>query len=1561
MSNDQGHHQHPSTPCVDLTKGYKLKNCKDLQLCQNNVVLCINEKSVTIYKGFCVSRVLVFNEDILKACMTTFYIKTQPVEILAICFKKHINFYYSDGKLETLNVPFEIVRVVCYEKGLVLQTKAELYLVNNEFELKFVDKDTNSAFSSNEQICSFSQRDSGIALCTTITETSINVYHIKNSSRSVRFNSTSSMLTKPRKTSMSTSTTASTTASTSTSRNHTKPPKKKHFAIPATPSISKGMEHHLSQFIILEHRTSTLLSEARISNPNELPISRLRKDVILSKIESINGLRLNRNHNFFKIFTVHFEYQEGIVVVSKLKQELYVFKYDSYSKHHSVYKCACLDCIPLESDFAGNLLVLTESGKTFIVNPFLNMRSSCNMTNSSIEALLSSNDERVSFKTHNRNDNGSESFHIVKLVMKPASQLVFSCLNSFKYLSGSTTNLIIWMLWRSAYDSGSVTEWDAMVIALLALIFPFDNDSSVPLMNENPITKLISRALKLRVENHVNNSMGELAPYIAISLHILREEFRLDTTKREYMALLGSLLCQLTTWMGWSEVWPIYYHNDDRNKDEKMKKEEKVTLKTKMKKDHRDYEYCNLFNVDKTTRILLPQLLQQPPNLLQSLGSLFTGKILPYVTFSQLVEEGESVDAEVTPLTHSILKLYEVLVSPNYGPSTLVDMMSEMGITSLSTFPIGVSFPLKEVLLVAQESPTYDWSLSSLNLTRRDDLTQLITNPTGAIHRDVLKYKEFENLSIDSLINADAANEQVTLWDDQSEAKRLEITKLMFDEDRRFYEITTLLHQTKTQTAYLKIDEDIGEYDLVLVQRSLAVVVALRTLTIPMGRAALTYGGREPILTERFPVAKFNLNSLIYPMMTNIVHSEDSIAAELNEWGHFHNGVSSGLSISREAKGISGSWIAFNKPPGELNAQHAGFLFGLGLNGHLKKLEEWHIYNYLRPKDPLTSAGLLMGMAASLRGTMDNKLTKVLSVHAVALLPRGAKDLNVPTMVQTAGFMGIGLLYLETQHRRMSEVLLSQITGTVQQRDVAEVHEGYRLASGLALGLVNLGKGDDLRGLNDTHVVDRLMALALSLNNTHAVQEVNKSCCGAIMALCLIYLKTENANVANKLKIPESQPMLEFIRPDLLFLRCLTVSLIMWSTIEPSRAWVEQQFPQVVISEFKRLDGFRGGAMDSDLVTYLNIMGGACLSIALKFASSQNSRAKSTILYYLDEVMRLTSKPAINYDQKLTYNTAITIQNVLALCASVIMSASGDLEVFQRLRVLYNDTSKKMGFGGYMAINTALGFLFLGGGQMAFNVNSLFGIASLVISLYPIYPKENSEYDVHLQAMRHFWALAIEQRCLVVKDEKSREPCKIPVLIFMRNGKVIQRVTPCLLPNLKEVSKIETQSPEHFQVEIDCTLRSQMLENFEKTMTLYVLKKQNYSILEPNLASLLKRSNENEMNEDQIQTLLNNLLKSKVFDGMMDLRTNKLAWENAMDAKSLDFKETNLSVFNIIEDRLRIINFARLATSIEDIWNLRLILEFVDKKQSTELHYIPLEFIQELKHILNANIATLER
>ncbi|CAK9438693.1 uncharacterized protein LODBEIA_P29170 [Lodderomyces beijingensis] len=1486
------------TPTLELTEGYKFpKTQGEIVLCSKRILLLVEKQQVSIYNGFLINRVLKYDEEIVKACITTFVIKESPTQILAVCFRKHINFYYPNWKLYTLHLPFEIVSVKEYEKGLVLQTRMELYLVNKDFDLKFVDKDTNSAFSSHEIVCTYRQRDKGVSLCTTVLDGMVNVYHVKNSSRSMNFNS----------------------------KAFAKSSKKKHYSMSTIPSIGKHSEPNLSQFIISEHRTSTLLSEARVSNQSSASVANLlQKDVILSKIESIgSGSKLSRTH--FRIFDISFEDQEGIVIVNKLKQELHVYRYNSYSKYQSVYKCPCLDSIPLGSrKDEGHLVVLTDEG-LLILNPFLEIRAGCSV-GKPVSELISSCDDNLAFRSND------DSVNIVKLILEPATLLVSSCLKCFKFLSGSTVNQTIWILWRAAFSFNG-DEWDSLVISLLSLFFPFDDGAPGV---ENCVTDLLPQAKHLRESSHLNYSLTDLIPYITLSLHLIREDFRLDVTRKRDLSILGTFLTQVCAWMGWTEDWLKYYSSG--------------------------------INVDMTTRILSLQVLKTPPNLFESLASLFTNTIVPYVSFSQLVEESESVDAVITPLTHIVLKLFEVLVSPHYGASNLVDMMGDLGITSLDTLPLGVSLPLKEALSVSQESPSFDWSFNSLALTGREDLRRLLTNEMSSDikskthplhhhhhHHDVHVHHRHHHhhhhhpQDIES-ITTNVAPTDVNSWDDQAEANRLEITKLIFDRDRRYLEITTLLHQTKTQTAYLKVEENIAEYDLVLLQRSLAVVVALRTLTIPMGRAALYYGGRKPILTERFPIPKFNLNTLISPTMTNIIHSEDSVAKDLIEWGHFHNGVSSGLSISPESKGISGSWIIFNKPQ-ELNAQHAGFLLGLGLNGHLSKLEEWHIYNYLGPKHPLTSIGLLIGMAASLRRTMDNKLTKVLSVHAVALLPRGANDLNVPTSVQTAGLMGIGLLYLETQHRRMSEILLSQTTGTVQQNNSVHVNEGYRLASGIALGYVNLGKGDDLRGLNDTHVVDKLMTLVISMKDTGSSQELGKSSCGAIMALCLIYLKTENASIANKLRIPDSEQLLDYIRPDLLFLRCLAVNMIMWSQIDASRAWVESQIPQTVVAEFKRVQGFN--SMDSDLLIYLNILGGLSLSIAMKYASTHNTEARDTVLYYLDELMELTRKPAVNYDQKLTYNTALSMQNILALCASVIMAASGDLEVFRRLRVLHNDTTKKLGYGGYMAINSALGFLFLGGGQMAFDNVSLFGVASLITSLYPIYPRENSEYEIHLQALRHFWALAIVPRCVIVRDVKTNEPCKIPITIKMKNGESLDRLSPCLIPDPNEIQQLETKSINYFDVVIDFELRSELLENFEKSLTLYVSKKQNYSLLKPTVRSILQSKSKSKNQNIAKESLLN-------CEIMADLsHASKLAWQNETDLRLSNFKNNELSVYSIMNARLELINYVKVANSTEDIWNLKLIFEYARKMERDDLNFVSLDFINELKHNLWVKVKSL--
>jgi anaphase-promoting complex subunit 1 len=105
---------------------------------------------------------------------------------------------------------------------------------------------------------------------------------------------------------------------------------------------------------------------------------------------------------------------------------------------------------------------------------------------------------------------------------------------------------------------------------------------------------------------------------------------------------------------------------------------------------------------------------------------------------------------------------------------------------------------------------------------------------------------------------------------------------------------------------------------------------------------------------------------------------------------------------------------------------------------------------------------------------------------------------------------------------------------------------------------------------------------------------------------------------------------------------------------------------------------------------------------------------------------------------------------------SIVMAGTGDVDCFRLLRVLRKRFEHDMHYGYNMAIHMSLGFLFLGSGAYTFSRNNL-AIASLLCSLYPIFPTSPSDNRHHLQALRHFYILAIETRLLQARDIDSGE------------------------------------------------------------------------------------------------------------------------------------------------------------------------------------------------------------
>jgi anaphase-promoting complex subunit 1 len=519
-------------------------------------------------------------------------------------------------------------------------------------------------------------------------------------------------------------------------------------------------------------------------------------------------------------------------------------------------------------------------------------------------------------------------------------------------------------------------------------------------------------------------------------------------------------------------------------------------------------------------------------------------------------------------------------------------------------------------------------------------------------------------------------------------------------------------------------------------------------------------------------------------------------------WAFFHNGASAGLMISKDAKGIDTSWILYNKPP-ELTNRHAGFLLALGLTGHLKNLAKWVAFKYLTPKHTMTSIGLLLGLSASYLGTMDTQITRLLSVHVTRLLPPGAAELNLSPLTQATSIMGIGLLYCRSQHRRMSEIMLSEIENNDPEEGVAEEallrNEGYRLAAGFALGYINLGQGKKLHGLHDMGFVERLLAVAIGTKNVNLVHVLDRATAGATIAIALVFMKTNDESVAQKIDIPDTTHQFDYVRPDIFLLRTVARHLIMWNSVDATPAFVKKSLPP---SYRHRATLQSTKYLSTEDMPFFNITAGICLALGLRYAGSGSYGVRDLLVSYLDQFIRLTQLPALNYDAKLTRNSVRNCQDVVALATAAVMAGTGDLIVLRRLRALHGRTDQETPYGSHLAGHMAIGALFLGGGTYTLGTSNL-AIASLLCAFYPLFPTDELDNKSHLQAFRHLWALAAEPRCIVCKDNESGKVISAQIAIDMKDGSTRQLTAPCLLPELATVKRVSTKEQGYWDVSLD--------------------------------------------------------------------------------------------------------------------------------------------------------------
>lgn len=1082
--------------------------------------------------------------------------------------------------------------------------------------------------------------------------------------------------------------------------------------------------------------------------------------------------------------------------------------------------------------------------------------------------------------------------------------------------------------------------------------------STIPAPKKSPyFVHCMSLARDLRSSLSTPENVGESFPFrpcfqdsnsqrmalakLLVGLHLLREEYKLNILTATPAHELAPLLAQVGTWLGWpswSSSTSTYYMLESADMEHWLF-------------DNSPAKSGNVTNIAEPF---------QPPSIMQFIEAAnLQPPSAPFISLLEVVGYQHVTDKssarhgswakELVGFTPRTVALNGLLI--NSSKQSLEARVAEMtswgwSLATLETLPEGVAVSFRSNISNCQAQPVAGSNDAVLDIIGRDDINiqkgQAHCTRTNVIPAVLPRNEAIHD--IHSICTSTLDVDTVGAYDGTTEADRQSTSRMVFKVDQRFAEAAKLLHPLHAPVARCVPEPEWSDTELLEAQQELAKTIAMRTLAVSPGRSCLFYSARLPLLTEKFPIHGFTLSCVMKPSNTTVTADKLAYTEEKVSWAFFHAGVEAGLSIAKGAKGIDTSWILFNKPQ-ELKNRHAGFLLALGLNGHLKSIAKWVAFKYLTPKHTMTSIGLLLGLAASHLGTMDTLVTRLLSVHVTRMLPPGAAELNLSSLTQTSGIMGIGLLYCGTQHRRMSEIMLSEMENA-EDDDSSSPHdslrdEGYRLAAGFALGYINLARGKDLKGLHDMHIVERLLALAIGTKKVTLVHILDKATAAATISVALVFMKTHDEVIARKVDIPDTVHQFEYVRPDVFLLRTVARHLIMWNDIHASTGWIRAQLP-VIYQHKAKLDTIR--TLSSDEMPFFNIIAGLCLAIGLRHAGTGFAEVRNLLCHYLDQFIRICRLPILNYDGKLTHITVRNCQDVVALAAACVMAGTGDLHVFRRLRSLHGRVEVDIPYGSHLAAHLAIGVLFLGGGTYTFGTSDL-AVASLLCAFYPLFPASVLDNKSHLQAFRHFWVFAAEARCVVVYDIDTRRPISVPVLVTLRSGLELSVTAPCLLPELNTVARIQTNDPEYWSVVLDLANNPSDHQTFRYHRGIWVRRRAAYDLHLSIFSATMQA-----LNDAQTAHTLSKHIFEWVFnlETFRNFDTAELALVLPPDLANIAYKSTRGSV---VDDRLVFETACMKSGWSERLWNLRILFAWADalSKRGGQWGWIGKEVIGRLK------------
>ncbi|KAI3988958.1 hypothetical protein MKX01_016529 [Papaver californicum] len=937
------------------------------------------------------------------------------------------------------------------------------------------------------------------------------------------------------------------------------------------------------------------------------------------------------------------------------------------------------------------------------------------------------------------------------------------------------------------------------------------------------------------------------------ALHALYESLKWDNLRKRDLGLLVVLLSDVAGILG-EESYVDYYVRDFPHMSQKVGIVETPCSPRTPPSLFRWFECC-------LQRGCQLDSVNDLPPLICTDGCSVVSWARKLVSFYSLLLGAERVGKKLSTGIHCDIATGAFCTSEEL---TVLAMVAEkFGLQQLDLLPAGVSLPLRHALDKCRESPPTDWPAAAYVLIGREDLALSCAEHSS-------KSKELESQTSLNLISVSTPYmlhlHPVTTPSSVSDATRLDgftiedsdslegstedgmehifnsSTQLRYGRDLRLNEVRRLLCSARPVSVQTSGSPSASDQDQ---QQAQLWQLAQRTTAIPFGRGAFTLATTCTLLTEALVVPKLVLAGHLPAQQSATVNLDPSIRniQELRTWPEFHNAVAAGLRLSPLQGKISRTWITYNKPE-EPNVTHAGLLLAIGLHGQLRVLTVTDIYQYFSQEHESTTVGLMLGLAASHRGTMQPAVSKALYFHIPSRHPSTFPELELPTLLQSAALMAIGILYEGSAHPQTLQILLGEIGRRSGGDNVLE-REGYAVAAGSALGLVALGQGEDASGFMDT-LVDRLFQYIggkeyhsdRSFTTAPSVDDHNRSvgqimdgtpvnvdvtAPGAIIALALMFLKTESEVTASKLSIPHTHFDLQYVRPDFIMLRVIARNLIMWSRVQPSGEWIQSQIPEIVKIGVANLGDENEETDEIDVEAlvqaYVNILAGSCISLGLRYAGTRNSNAQELLynyaIYFLNEIKPVTGASVRTLPKGLSlYVDRGTLEiclHLIVLSLSVVMAGSGHLQTFRLLRFLRGRSSSDghANYGFQMAVGLAIGFLFLGGGMRTFSTSNS-STGSLLMTLYPRLPTGPNDNRCHLQAFRHLYVLATEARSVQTVDVDTGLPVYAPLDVTVAETEHYSEtsfceVTPCILPERSILKTVKVCGPRYWPQVIELT------------------------------------------------------------------------------------------------------------------------------------------------------------